>query len=105
MAKLDQPVKVGEITGPESAEVKALNTLVAQAQAEAQRWQQLHAVCVSQRSAYLQRLASDRGLDMKNVYGVDVETGIIFQTEAPDAASDDTVSPTPMVRSKKPSMD
>ena len=104
MTKLDQPIKVGEISGPESAEVKALNGLVTHAQAEAQRWQNLLAICINQRTGYLRSLATDRGLDPKNVYGVDVETGVILQTESADEPSDEQ-SPTPMVRGKKPPVD
>lgn len=77
---LERPFAVGEISGPEAVEIRALNELVKDAEQELQRWQRLTTVCRNQRVQFLKRIVEDKGLDMRNIYSVNDESGVIVQT-------------------------
>ncbi|MGV0984986.1 MAG: hypothetical protein ACOYB2_10555 [Limnohabitans sp.] len=77
---LERPVQVGEISGPEAVEIRALNELVADTEKELTRWQRLATVARNQRIQFLKRIVEEKGLDMRHVYSVNDDSGVIVQT-------------------------
>jgi hypothetical protein len=80
VAPLERSVSVGEISASEAGEIRALNGLIADADRELKRWQQLAVVIRSQRAQLLSRVVESKGLDMRNIYNVNDESGVIVQT-------------------------
>lgn len=92
---LERPRQVGEISGPQAVEIRALNELVSDAEKEFVRWQRFVTVARNQRVQFLKRIVEEKGLDMRNVYSVNDESGVIVQThqyvepEPPDEGTPD----------------
>jgi hypothetical protein len=78
--QLPEPVHVGDLTAAEAAEIRAVNALVKTWDEELERLRKTNTAVRLYRESILDKVIESRGLDKRNAYNLDDETGGIRMT-------------------------
>lgn len=80
MRRLQKPESVGSVSAVESLEIRARNELIKDLAADATKAQRVYNIALNERLSFVRGLVSSQGLDPRNEYSVDDQSGVITMT-------------------------